>query len=629
MSYIFGIIDFERKTAGAEELSALERAVRWDGSVAHTLIDGNVALGYCHHPERNPKAGIFRDEELIVLADIRIYNAGELKQSFDFATPEEAFAKAYRRWGAECAGHINGDFAVVVIDRQKGKVSLFRDHIGARPLAYRFSGNRLIFASHEYGLAKSGLCKAALLEEKLVSLLFRFKEKYEQTVFGGIHKVTPGHCLSFSRGMGTAVKYWKPENISKNKTLSFNDAVEGLRERIITATRNRMEPGKTGLHVSGGLDSCGIAAIVAAYSPDKSLLTGYSWTPEQFDEKVEGTDEREFIDAFSQEKEIRIHYARLEEFESVKDEIDPEFPTQNIEHPVMRLAGKEGIGVLFSGWGGDEFVSLSLRGTVNHLFFTFKWLSLLNYARKRGIKTTICQFRVDVLPLLIPFGLLLPYKGGYQDWSVLRMLKPAFIRRHWKQIFFHSRKNIFGYGNRTRFALNLLDLRHIPDRMDSWSINAERYGFEYKYPLVDKDVLEFWFSLPVEFTYMDFRSRLLYREVMKGILPEIIRTRPDKGEAYRIAFSQRERKTGKKYLAELFYALKPEEHLPFINRKALVKEIKYSPGKNFRKNIRSMNKLILYLRHVALSNEYSKPFSTIINGRTRPERKKNMADAGD
>jgi len=36
-----------------------------------------------------------------------------------------------------------------------------------------------------------------------------------------------------------------------------------LRQLMLAATLNRMEPGKTGAHVSGGIDSIGIASIVA------------------------------------------------------------------------------------------------------------------------------------------------------------------------------------------------------------------------------------------------------------------------------------------------------------------------------------------------------------------------------
>lgn len=609
MSFIYGIIHLDGKPVKQEEIGALAQAVKWEGFKEQIEVAENYAIGYCHHPERQPKAGIFKDEGLIVLADIRIYNTEELKKSIDFILPEEAFAKAYRTWGVDCANHIKGDFAIVAIDYAKNEVHLIRDHIGARPLVYWFSGDRLIFASHEFGLVKSGLVKSGIYEEKLVGSLFWYNEIYAQTVFQNVCKVMPGHSVSFSaeQEQGKKLKYWNPEIIKKNKVLSLEGAVSRLQELIVTATRSRMEPGKTGLHVSGGLDSCGVSSIVADHTPDKSLLTGYSWTPEIFEDKVEGVNEKEFIDAFSADKKVLVKYLNLDDLETVKNAILPEFEIQHIEHPVMQMAGKDGIETLFSGWGGDEFVSLSTRGTVNHLIFSLKWFDLLKYVKKSGIKSTIYQFRTDVFPLLVPFGLLPIYKAGYTDWSTLRLLKPAFIRKHWKQIFLYRRKNIFGYGNRTRFTLNLLKLYHLPERMESWAINAEHYGFEYKYPLLDKDVLEFWFSIPVEYTYQDFHSRFLYREAMKGILTEKIRIRNDKGEALRIAYSLRELQNGKKYLADLFYSLPKEDHLPFFRPEAFSKVINQPWSKELLKNFRAMNKLTLYLRYVALVKKYLSP----------------------
>ena len=611
MSFIFGIVDFNKKSVTRNEIHVLGDSVSWEDFNTHTELHGDSALGFCSHPRRRAKAGIYRDEKVVVLTDIRLYNSDELKKTFGYHTPEEAMAKAYLKWGTDFAGHINGDFAAMVFDRRTNQLHLLRDHIGVRPLAYCFSNGKLIFASHEYGLARSGLFPVSLSEEKLVNDLFRRKGSYQQTVFEQIRKVKPGHCLTFTAsGQPVETKYWKPENLQKDKTLSFEAAATRLRELLVRATCNRIEPVKTGLHVSGGIDSCGIASVVADHSTDKGLLTGYSWTPETFSDPVEGVNEKEFIDAFHDDKTIPVKYIKPEENETVKNAILPEFPVQHIEHPVMKMAGEEGIEILFSGWGGDEFVSLSTRGTVNHLFFTFKWITLFQYARKRGLKHTIHQLRSDVLPLLIPFGLLPGYRSGFIDWSLLRLLKTSFIRRHWKQIFCQRRRNVFGYGNRTRFALNLIKLYHLPNRMDSWAINAERYGFEYKYPLLDKDVLEFWFSIPEEYTYKDFQARLLYREAMKGILTEKIRIRKDKGEAMRIAFSFKEQLEGKKYLTDLFYALPEKDHLPFFRPRAFNKVINMPPSKKPMKNWREINKLIFYLRYVVLVKKYLPPMNS-------------------
>jgi asparagine synthase (glutamine-hydrolysing) len=119
-------------------------------------------------------------------------------------------------------------------------------------LAYFFSGGRLIFASHEFGLVKSGLVPAGLSEEKLAALLLHQHLFYDQTVFSHVRKIVPGDCVSFSGAGCRVAKYWRPEDIQKDKSLSFEAAAGRLRKLIVAATCNRMEPGRIGMHVSGG-----------------------------------------------------------------------------------------------------------------------------------------------------------------------------------------------------------------------------------------------------------------------------------------------------------------------------------------------------------------------------------------
>jgi asparagine synthase (glutamine-hydrolysing) len=599
MSFIYGIINLDQKAVTSQEIEALATAVKWEGFQEHATIANNYALGYCHHPERKPNAGIFEYENLIILADIRIYNTPELQNHFSFASPEEAFAKGYQKWGIDCANYINGDFAVVVFDKIKNEIHLFRDHIGARPLTYWFENNQLIFASHEFGLAQSKLVKTALSEEKLIIDFFQQKRNYSQTTFENTYKIIPGHSVRFSSNGKQQTKYWKPEQLKKNKTLSFDQAVSQLRKLLLEATTNRIESGKTGVHVSGGLDSTGVAAILADTIEDKSQLIGYSWTPETFQEEFEGVDEKVLIETFASEKKVTINYLRLNENELSKDLILPEFERMSIEHPTMKMAAKDHVSTIFSGWGGDEFVSLSTRGIYNHLFFSFKWKMLRRFILKNGIKRSIMRFRTEVLPLVIPLGLLPVYRS--KDWSILRYTQFHFIRKHWKKIILNRSKNIFGYGNRTQFMLNLLHNYHIPDRMDSWSLHSERYGFVYKYPLLDKAVLEFWFSMPIEYTYCNMQSRLLYRETMKGILTECIRVRRDKGEGMRISYTKQKQKEENLFLQNLFLILNKNEQLPFFKNdliKNFIQKEKVNPTD------KKAFSIPLYLRYVALTKKY-------------------------
>lgn len=605
MSFIFGIIDLEEKPVEKGDLKSLAEAVKWENFKEQTELNWNIGLGICTYPDRKPKAGIYQDDDLMVLTEIRIYNASELKQSFDYITPEEAIAKAFRKWGTRCANYIKGDFAAVVCEKNNNRVHLFRDHIGARPLTYVFLKNKLIFASHEFGLVKSGLIKTSLNEKKLIQNLFRFKSDYAETIFKDVWKVIPGFCFTFSKRGKAVTKYWEPEKIKQNKILSIEETVFRLRQFLVSATVNRMGSVKTGAHVSGGIDSTGVASIVADHMADANQLIGYSWTPDDYDAEVEGVTEKEYLDAFREEKRAKIRYmVKGGIHERLKDSLIPEFEVQNIEHPTMKRAAEDNIEIMFTGWGGDEFVSLSARGVVNHLVFNFKLRGILGYIRKRGIKSFVWQLRVDVLPLLIPFGLLPVYKVQSYQRTKIRLLKPSFLLKHWKTIFLHRRKNIFGYGNRIRFMMNLLENYHLPARMDSWAIYGEKYGIEYRYPLLDKDLLEFWFSIPVSYTYKDFESRILYREAMKGILTEKIRVRPDKADPLFMDYMAKGRAEGEKLMAALFYALPEQDHLPGFRLKGFEKVIHRKPSNKKVKNLLAGAKIMFYLHYVRLVNKY-------------------------
>lgn len=605
MGFIYGIIDFNGKNVKDKEIKALEDAVKWENFKVNTEQYGAVALGYCYHPNRTPKSGICQDEDLIVLADARIYNTEELKKSFDFNLPEEAVAKAFRKWGTACADHINGDFAAVVYDKKQKQVHLFRDHIGVRPLVYWFSENRLIFASHEFGVMKSGLIAKAIDEERVIQDFFRFKASYEKTIFQDILNVTPGYCVSFSLGKKKITKYWKPEKIKINKSLTYEEAVSKLKQLMVSATVKRMDDVKIGAHVSGGIDSTGVASMVADHIADKTQMIGYSWSPEEFDGEIDGPNEKDFIGAFQEDKNVEIQYMKLHKNERLEDALDPKFSVMHIEHPVMKKAGKDDVELMFTGWGGDEFVSLSGRGVVNHLVFNLKLRAILKYTRKVGVRNFVKALRRELLPLFIPFYLLPVYKAQYFDFSKLRSLKTSTILKHWKPIVFHDRRSIFGYGNRTRFMLNLLENYHIPKRMDSWAFNGDRYGIEYRYPLLDKDVLEFWFSIPVELAYKNFHSRILYRDAMEGIMVDKVRMRPDKADTLLISSTRKAASVNKEHTKQMFDALSEEEQLPWFRLKYIEKGLLHQPKEDDSiKARRKLGKVTFYLAYVRIVKEY-------------------------
>ncbi|MEI6137642.1 MAG: asparagine synthase C-terminal domain-containing protein [Mariniphaga sp.] len=399
--------------------------------------------------------------------------------------------------------------------------------------------------------------------------------------------------------------YCQPEKIETNNSISFGEAVIQLRQLLVRATLARVQPGKTGVHVSGGLDSTGIACILADHIDDKTRLIGYSLTPEELIDPGNKKNEKEFIEEFSTGKGVPVRYLKLEKNAIVKDSTEPEFEIQHIEYPILRMAGKDGVTTLFSGWGGDEFLSLSNRGLLNLCFFNANVFLLIKYLKRYGILFSLKMATAELLPLLVPFWLLPTFRRT--DWTQLRLLKGSFIWKHRKLIFFHNRKNVFGYGNRKGFIMKLLYLYHIPTRMDNWTMYAEKYGFEYKYPLLDKEVLDFWFSLPIRFTYENFDARLLFREIMKGTLTESIRNRRDKSETLKMLYGHKKMIEGKEYLTSLFNAVPDKDHLPFCNVKAYIKLFNSPYPKNMIGFWKKFDLRCAYLRKVELVKRYIAP----------------------
>lgn len=607
MGFIYGLI----KTAGSfnnSDFKKLEQAMLNDGFTTTSIIEESFAFGICWNPERKPNVYIYSDSNYAIAADIRLYNTEKLRKQFDFETPADAFIKAYAQWGEECANHLNGDYTVVLIDKQKNKVLLFRDHIGCRPLAYYTNENQLILASHEFGIAKSGLAKVELCKETAFDRIFAIKGSYKRTVFKNIYKLTPGHWGLLSTKRIIEHKYWKPEKIGTNKTLTFDESVKRIREKLIAATTNRMEVGEIGVHVSGGLDSTGIACILADYIDDKKRLTGYSWTPSyktSIVEEVKHLNETPFINDFINDKCIDVRFLDKKCIEGfLKDSTQFDFEVQHIEHPTMRQASKDNISVLFSGWGGDEFVTLSNRGVMSHLFFKLSWLKLLQYIKKTSIRSSILTFRREILPLFIPFGLL----HVYQPFPLknTRYIKCSLKNR--LQIFylFLSSKSFFSIRGRKGLSINLLKTYHLPQRMDAWAINAEKYGFEYRYALLDKDLLELWFSIPPEHTFYNFKSRILFREALRDILTESVRIRTDKGELLRISDSLNKSKEVSELITREIKNYDNGSLNDIFNHAAIVKKAKESQlcNENIYNQIKTKKVLLNYLRYQKLHQEY-------------------------
>ena len=74
----------------------------------------------------------------------------------------------------------------------------------------------------------------------------------------------------------------------------------------------------------------------------------------------------------------------------------------------------------------------------------------------------------------------------------------------------------------------MLSKQNTFERITSCSELAISKGISYKFPLIDKDLIEYYFSIPSENKSNPDCTRYIFRESLKGILIEDIRLRNDK-----------------------------------------------------------------------------------------------------
>ena len=178
----------------------------------------------------------------------------------------EAIVHAYEQWGDDCVRRLRGMFAFAIWDADRRRLLLARDRLGIKPLYWARTGDRLIFGSEIKAILASGLVAAEANESAIPELLGTRSIAGEETLFRGVHKLLPGHVLTFEGGRVTCRRYWDVP-IGRDPRVPARPVEEDVREfraRLEDAIRVRlMSDVPLGVFLSGGIDSSAIAALMA------------------------------------------------------------------------------------------------------------------------------------------------------------------------------------------------------------------------------------------------------------------------------------------------------------------------------------------------------------------------------
>ena len=517
-----------------------------------------ISLSPASTPELNisnltsPLITYARDEltKNLVIFIGKIYYQDELKTIYPEAfrektNPEASIALAiYQQKGIEGLQDLEGEFALVIFDRQKSSLIALRDPIGSYPLYWTFDKHTIRISGDLQHLARQK--KAKINRDFLASFLmfpFAFVElPREETAFEGIQRLSPGSCGEFSPP-NLVQKHWTcnwEEKIAPISDLTLAAAAQQFRQIFQRSISERCREGKVASHLSGGMDSSSIVCLARDSIGERKLLT--LSLVYQMPSLVKETD---YINLILQQKAAIEPYFldgdQLLDFDWFSDRIPPhDEPYPGLFHLAMEKilvdrAAELGVNTILSG-GGAELVLESNRYHLADLLHQGQWQETLQLARRwaktknESLWSILAELAIfPLLPAFLKPGIATFWRRGYGNWPKLSEFAiPPWIKADFAQEYQVYPKALATLGQIYRYpvelSFNRLGLQTAIGNWANWYL-ANPAGMRISQPFLDPRVICYCLGLPRQFREVPGMVKPLLQSALQGILPEAIRTR--------------------------------------------------------------------------------------------------------
>lgn len=241
-----------------------ERVARWVASVSAPAADCRLSVVTTSRLEPELSA---RPGDVAVLFEGVLYNRRDLIDRLDVSEPianADLVAVAYERWDRDVVHQLKGIYAITIADRRQRHVLAIRDPLGAFPLFYAEARGSILTSTSADALREQPGVDRGVNREALSDHLCHRWADQDETFFAGVRRVPPGYAL-FADSTGLRVsRYWEPvpagRPVNWLKEDEFQDRFDRLFEQAVDRT---LGGGRTGLFLSGGLDSISVGAMAA------------------------------------------------------------------------------------------------------------------------------------------------------------------------------------------------------------------------------------------------------------------------------------------------------------------------------------------------------------------------------
>jgi asparagine synthase (glutamine-hydrolysing) len=457
------------------------------------------------------------------------------------ATDVSIVAAAYDEWGTNCFSKLVGDWALSLWNANSRSLILAKDPIGTRHLYYSIDNDLVTWSTILDPLVLFANKSFALCEEYIAGW-FSFFPAAHLTPYVGIQSVPPSSSVVIRNGQQTVAKYWDFDPSMQIRYRTDTEYEEHFRAVFGESVRRRLRSDSPILaELSGGMDSSSIVCMAdtifargAVESPRLDTISYYddsepNWNERPFFTKVEDKRGRTgtHIDVSSKEKPklgpSNHRFAAA-----------PGSGARSSQQLVLCMTSN-GNRVVLSGIGGDEVTGGVPTPT-----------SELQDLLARGCFRTLAhQLKIWALTKRKPWFYLLfevtreffpPALVGVPKYKQpAAWLRAEFVGRNRSALQgYETRMKLF--GPLPTFQQNVSTLQALQRQLacDALSEDLPR---EKRYPYLDRNLLEFMYSIPRDQLVRPGQRRSMMRRALIGIVPDELLNRKRKAYIARSAMA--------------------------------------------------------------------------------------------
>lgn len=516
-----------------------------------TVVLGHRRLSIVDLTPSGAQPMISNNGRYVIAYNGEIYNYKEIKErllsekkeiAFKGTSDTEVLLEAISVYGLEeTLRQAKGMFAIALYDRKEQTLFLARDRVGEKPLYYGYlPGGAFVFGSDLNSIkALDGFTNE--IDRGVLQDYFRYGYiAAPYSIYENIYKLQPGKFLKIKYPFNKKeiCTYWSMQETARKGQDnlfqgSYEEAREELERLLKDSIRGQMVADvPVGAFLSAGIDSSTIVSLMQSLSERKVR----SFTIGMWDEKFNEATVAKEIAACLGTEHTELYITEEDAKQVIPGLADmfgePFADSSQIPTYLVSKMTREHVTVSLSGDGGDElFCGYNTYTSVDRIWNKTNkipgvirkpasvFLGLVAGSRQGAMTTRARLLGADSIEDMylrseIGEGFQIQKKiKNNNSYQTIMETYPA------------------GYLAEPQHNLMLMDLLmyHPDDILNKVDRTAMAVSLETRVPMLDRDVVEFAWRLPLSYRKENGVTKRILRDILYQYVPKELMERPKKG----------------------------------------------------------------------------------------------------